>query len=178
MYRSTIAALLGLVFLVTGCSSKPDERQVSTRGSVQKHDLLEPLLLKSKPADVKSVNDIVKTGAPGDEVVVTGQIPPGNIKPFNESRAVFFLMSPQDLAEESVQNEFACEEAATCPACRKILDDRAVRVELLGANGTAPLSTTVEGFRGIGPGSTITVKGKLDRQGKALVLRGNGLMVE
>jgi hypothetical protein len=52
-----------------------------------------------------------------------------------------------------------------------------VRVELVDRSG-ATVATTVQGFRNVGPLSTLIVKGTLERQGKRLLLRATGLYVE
>ena len=72
---------------------------------------------------------------------MTGRTPPGNVKPFNSGVAAFVLMAPEDLAQEDIKEEFECEDAATCPACKKLLDQYAVRVELVDEAGAVlPMS--------------------------------------
>lgn len=46
-----------------------------------------------------------------------------------------------------------------------MLDKHSVQVELVDRSGS-PLATTVEGFRGLKPGSTITVEGTIQKYGK------------
>jgi hypothetical protein len=133
-------------------------------GAAANPALLKPLVLAAKPAKPLTVWE-AHDKKDGETIVVTGKVPPGNIKPFNAAVAAFVLMAPEDLDREDIKEEFECEDAATCPSCRKMLDKHGVRVELVDATG-APLPTTVEGFEGLKPGSTITVEGEVKRDGK------------
>ena len=125
---------------------------------------LDPLVLAAKPANAISVRDAL-TRKEGEKVVVTGQVPPANVKPYNAALAAFVMLAPEDLAKDEVKEEMECEDAATCPRCKKLLDQYAVRVEVVDATG-APVAATLEGFRGLKPGSTITVEGEVRREGK------------
>jgi hypothetical protein len=126
--------------------------------------LLDPLVLPQKPGDAISVRDALKRKE-GETVVVTGRTPPGNVKPFNSGVAAFVLMAPEDLAQEDIKEELECEDAATCPSCKKLLDQFAVRVELVDEAG-AVLPMSVEGLHGLKAGDPITVEGEVKRDGK------------
>jgi hypothetical protein len=172
---------LGVLVALAGCSVKREGMSKAaasaSAASAGENALLEPLLLKEKPSDAKSVGEVKASAQAGDEVVLVGTVPPECVVPFNDSRAVVILMDAKDLANEAVINEFACPEAATCPACRKVLDTLGVQVELVGAAGKLPIKTTLQGFKGLKPGSTITVKGKLEKDGKTMVVRATGFYV-
>lgn len=164
---------VGLAAVVlAGCSeskptaeaAKPKPEEAAAPVAQANPDLLRPLVMDKKPAKVLTVWEARDT-KDGETVVLSGQVPPANIKPFNAAVAAFVLMAPEDLAREDVKEEFECEDAATCPSCQKMLQKHGVRVELVDAAG-APLPTTVEGFQGLKPGSTITVEGEVKRDGK------------
>jgi hypothetical protein len=181
MSRFLMVGVLGFVFLA-GCTSKRGGEAEAPSSparpqGVSNASLLEPLLLAEKPGNAKSVAEVKATINPGDEVVLIGTVPPDCVVPFSETRAAVILMDAGDLESEAVKTEFACPEAATCPACRKVLDDLGVRVELVGPSGTAPLKTTLQGFKGLKAGSTIIVRGKLEKDGKTHVIRATGIYV-
>ena len=46
-------------------------------------------------------------------MVVTGRVPPENVKPFNAAVAAVVLMAPEDLDREEIKEEFDCDDAAT-----------------------------------------------------------------
>lgn len=125
---------------------------------------LDALVLAEKPANAISVREAL-TRKEGEKVVVTGQVPTEKVKPYNAAVAAFVMLAPEDMAKEEVKEEFDCDDAATCPRCKKLLDQLAVRVEVVDASG-APVAASLEGFRGLKPGSTITVEGEVKREGK------------
>ncbi|QDU21361.1 hypothetical protein [Urbifossiella limnaea] len=125
---------------------------------------LEPLVMAEKPAGAITVNEALTKKA-GEKVVVTGQVPTEKVKPYNAAFATFVMLSHADMAKDDIKEEFDCDNAAKCPTCKAILDEHAVRVELVDAKG-APVAATLEGFRGLKPGSTITVEGEVRREGK------------
>ena len=126
--------------------------------------LLKPTMMAMKPTTAISVTEAMQRKT-GETVVVAGMLPPENVKPFNTAFAAFVMLSPEALAREEVKDELACEDAATCPSCRKLLDSLGVRVELVDKSG-AVIPTTLEGFSNLKPGSTITVEGEIKRDGK------------
>jgi hypothetical protein len=125
---------------------------------------LESHVLAAKPANAISVRSALKSKE-GEKVVVSGVTPPANVKPYNAAVAAFVLLAPEDMELDHVKEEFSCEDAATCPRCKKLLDEVAVRVEVVDASG-APVAATLEGFRGLKPGSAVTVEGEVKRDGK------------
>lgn len=152
--------------LVAGCSQQPDvgTKQPTPAPDPSAAGKLESAVLTQKPEKAISVRDAM-TRPEGEKVIVTGRVPGGNLKPFNAAVATVVLMAPEDLENEDIKNEFECEDAATCPGCKKLLDAHAVYVEVVDAAGT-PLSATLEGFRGLKKGSTITVEGAVQKFGK------------
>lgn len=122
------------------------------------------LSLSQKPAPVISVTEAMQHKA-GDTTVVTGKLVPEHVKPFNAALATFIMLSPESLARDEIKDELACEDAATCPSCCKVLDAHGVRVELVDQSG-AIIQTTLEGFKDLKPGSIITVEGEINRDGK------------
>jgi hypothetical protein len=125
---------------------------------------LEPLVMGQKPAKVTSVRDVLAM-KDGEKVVVSGRTPPENCKPFNAALAAVLLMAPEDLDTPDIKEELMCEDAATCPACKQVFDAHAIRVELVDASG-AVVPASMEGFRGLKPGSTLTFEGEVRRDGK------------
>jgi hypothetical protein len=159
-----------LITAIVGCGQtpsvtegpKPDAPAATPNPGEQAK--LEPLVLPAKPANAISVREARK-GKEGDKVVVTGQVPPANVKPYNGALAAFVMLAPEDMALEHIKDELECEVAATCPACKQILEEHGVQVEVVDASG-APVAASLEGFRGLKPGSTITVEGEVKRYGK------------
>jgi hypothetical protein len=125
---------------------------------------LESMVMSQKPDKVLSVRDVL-TKKDGDTVIVSGRTPPENVKPFNTAVAAVLLMAPEDLDTPDIKEELSCEDAATCPSCKQVLDAHAIRVELVDAAG-AVVPASLEGFRGLKPGSTVTVEGEVKRDGK------------
>jgi hypothetical protein len=168
MNRSTILGAILLAAAVGCAQHKPAPEEVgkpdSTPAPPADAKKLDAYVMAEKPADAISVRDAL-TRKDGEKVVVSGRTPPDNVKPFSTEAAAFVMLSPEDLDRDEVKEEFECEVAATCPACKQLLDQYGVRVELVDASGK-PLPTTMEGFRGIKPGGTITVEGTIQRFGK------------
>jgi hypothetical protein len=164
--------LLGAILLgtVIGCARQnpvaDDAPKPDAPGQTPVADAkaLDSYVMAEKPAHAISVRDALAR-KDGEKVVVSGRTPPDNVKPFNAAVAAFVMLAPEDLDRDEVKDEFECEVAATCPSCKKLLDQYGVRVELVDRSGV-PLPTTMEGFRGIKPGSTITVEGTVQRFGK------------
>jgi hypothetical protein len=157
--------------VLTGCGGKQQEQAVQagkpsagTQTAVLNPTLLEPLLLTQPPTQPLSVAEAKKKPA-GEKVVVRGRVPPDNVKPFNPGFAAFVMLNPEDFDRPEVKEEFECDDAPTCPKCRKILDDFGVRVELVDAGGKV-IASTVEGFRNLKGGSLITIEGVIQRDGK------------
>jgi hypothetical protein len=150
---------------LAGCAdsrTSPPATQTTDGGS--QSGLLDSVVMKQKPDNAISVRDALKR-KDGETVIVTGRTPPGNVKPFNAGVAAFVLMAPEDLAQEDIKEELECEDAATCPSCKKLLDQFAVRVELVDEAG-AVIPASAEGFRGLKPGDPVTVEGEVKRDGK------------
>lgn len=160
-----------LLLIAAGCSEAPKaNRPAKQTGTTEMEsassqtELLKPILMAQKPATVISVTEAMQRKA-GETVVVSGKLPPENVKPFNAALATFIMLSPESLAREEIKDELACEDAATCPSCRKVLDAHGVRVELVDQSG-AIIQTTLEGFKDLKPGSIVTVEGEIKREGK------------
>jgi hypothetical protein len=176
MIRWMSVSLLLTLCVVVGCgdTAKPGDIQgggasarshlAGTQNAALNPSLLEPLLLPQSPTDAISVKE-AKTRKDGEKVVVRGKLTPDNLKKTNPGWAAFEMLSPEDFDRPDVKEEFECDDAATCPKCRKILDEYGVRVELVGKDGKL-IPSTVQGFRGIGGASLITVEGVVKREGK------------
>ena len=142
-------------------AEQPNPEPTATAGQPAS---LDSLVMARKPDRAGSVRDVLGM-SDGDTVLVTGRTPPANVKPFNTAVAAVYLMAPEDLDKPEIKEEFECEDAATCPSCRKVLDAHAIRVEVVDATG-AVIPTSLEGFRGLKPGSTLTIEGEVKRDGK------------
>ncbi len=154
-----------LLTMALGCGpTAPTKNDAPTPTPTTDAKALDPFVMAEKPAHAISVRDAM-TKKDGEKVVVTGQTPPVKVKPYNTAVAAFVILSPEDMNREEVKEEFECDDAATCPACKKLLDTYGVQVEIVDKTG-APLATTLEGFRGLKPGSTITVEGTVQHYGK------------
>lgn len=163
--------LLGVLLAAVGCTQNPpaevgEKKEPKPAPAAASGDKtqLDQMVMAEKPAQAISVREAL-TRKEGETVVVTGRTPPGNVKPFNAALAAFVMLSPEDLAREEVKEELECPEAATCPTCKKLLDQYGVRVELVDQSGV-PVGASLEGFRGLKPGSTVTVEGEVRRDGK------------
>jgi hypothetical protein len=157
-----LVAAAGLAGCADSRTPSPSAQQDAT-GDTQSA-MLDSLVMPQKPDNAIGVREALKRKE-GETVVVTGRTPPENVKPFNAGVAAFVLMAPEDLAQEDIKAELECEDAATCPSCKQLLDQFAVRVELVDGSG-AVLPTSAEGFRGLKPGDPITVEGEVKRDGK------------
>lgn len=158
-----------LLAAVVGCSRFQSQADAGkdTPPSVVQPGKLEGMVMARKPANAISVRDALKRNE-GERVVVSGQVPPENVKPYAAVVASVVLLDPEDMKTDEVMEEFECPQAATCAVCRRLLDRMAVQVEVVDAAG-APVPTTLQGFRGLKPGSTITVEGEVRREGKKRV---------
>jgi hypothetical protein len=157
--RTILTAVLAAA--VIGCSQQPS---AGPAPAPTDHGKLDAAVLAEKPAGAISVKEAM-TRKDGDKVIVTGQVPPVKVKPYNAAVASFVMLAHEDLAKDEVKEEFDCDDAATCPTCRQLLDELAVQVEVVDASG-APLPASLVGFRGLKPGSTVTVQGEVKRYGK------------
>jgi len=81
-----IAAAAGIL---AGCTKDPPPKAENTRPVDT--GLLDPFVAGQKPAGARSVAEVRKVGKDGDEVVVTGKIPPDIGKPFSNTSAQFTL---------------------------------------------------------------------------------------
>jgi hypothetical protein len=161
--RTILTALL--VAAVVGCSQQPSAGPApAPAATAADHGKLDAAVLADKPTGAISVKEAM-TRKDGEKVVVTGQVPPEKVKPYNSAVASFVMLSPEDMSKEEVKDEFDCPDAATCPSCRKLLDELAVQVEVVDGSG-APVPASLEGYRGLKPGSTVTVQGEVRRYGK------------
>jgi hypothetical protein len=161
--------LFGLGFAVlaiAGCNDNQPTPKADGSGSAAQSSSnpLDPLVMNAKPSKVLSVRDVLEKKE-GDKVVMSGKTPPENCKPFNTALAAVLLMAPEDLDTPAIKEELMCEDAATCPACKQVFDAHAIRVEIVDASG-AVVPASLEGFRGLKPGSTVTIEGEVKRDGK------------
>jgi hypothetical protein len=154
---------------VVGCSQAPPvadtggKEQPAQAGAGDQAQL-DAYVLADKPASPISVRD-ARARKEGEKVVVTGRVPPEKVKPYNAALATFVMLAPEDMDRPEVKEEFECDDAATCPTCKKLLDDLGVQVELVDQSG-GPVGASLEGYRGLKPGSVITVEGEVKRYGK------------
>jgi hypothetical protein len=158
--------LAAVVLVFTGCYEsvqKPTPKGGAAKVAA-KPELLQPLVWTQPPTTLVEV--AAARSGPVDEVVhVVGIVPPGKVGPFNPAVASIILMDPTDLAKEEVKTEFECDDAATCPKCRKLLNSLALYVELVDDKGQV-IPTTLEGFSGLKPGSRVAFSGTLKRGDK------------
>lgn len=158
------------MLIICGCSDSPkavvskSKLETNLAASTSDTSLLQAALMPQKPSSAISVTEAMQKKA-GEVVIVTGKLPPENVKPFNTALAAFIMLAPESLAREEVKEELACDDAATCPSCRKLLDSLGVRVEVVDKSG-AIIPASMEGFKDMKPGSVITVEGEIKRDGK------------
>jgi hypothetical protein len=165
-----ILLLLAPLVLV-GCGSTQQSPAPPPRAADP--SLLEPLLLSEKPAPARGLADVRDTAKDGEEVVLEGQVPPGEGRSFLNDRAGFVLMAKEDIDQN--REELECMEP-DCPSCAKLLNGKGVQIELVDRSG-AVVKSPVKGFRGIGPESTVTVKGTVERKGKKVLVRARSFFV-
>jgi len=162
MLRMTILVAAAVAL---GCYDRvPSNRPAAAPPVVLKPELLMPLQMTGRPDHALSVPEAIAK-ADGETVTVSGETPPEKVRPFNPSLAAFVLIDPADAKRPEVAEEFACDDAATCPRCRQLLDKYAVRVELVDATGQV-IGSSLEGFSKLKPGSPVTVTGTVRRDGK------------
>lgn len=158
-----LLVLVTAASLILGCgeSAKPPTKIVAP--AKPRAELLQPRLWDDKARDVSEVA-AVRELPDGAQVNLVGVVPTGNCKPFNSAVAALVVMDPADLAKSDVKEELSCDDAATCPKCRKLLDNLAIQVELVDEKGQV-LPTTMETFSGLKPGSRVAFSGTV-RKGK------------
>lgn len=105
--------LLSVVLLVIGCESKPAQPTTPSKASAETtKSPLEALVMAQKPTNPLSVTEAMKKKA-GETVIVTGQVPPEKVQPYNAAVAAFVMLAPESLLREEVKEEFDCDDAAT-----------------------------------------------------------------
>lgn len=97
-----------LAMVAAGCSSQPQ----ASAPPAEQAAALDAVVMAEKPAHTVGVRDALAK-ADGDKVVVTGRTPGETVKPFNTAVASFLLMAPEDLDDEAIKDELACDDAAT-----------------------------------------------------------------
>src|SRR5262245_6394466 len=155
--------------IAIGCSENSKKPGVDTTPPKPRAELLQPRLWDNKPrelAEVAAARDLPD----GTEVNVVGIVPLGNSKPFNVAVAAVVLMDAADLSKDEVKSELNCDDAATCPRCRKLLDNLAIQVELVDDKGQV-LPTTLETFSGLKPGSRVAFAGTVKKGKQARPVR-------
>lgn len=106
--------LTGTLLLMMGCSdtAKVTKPSASPSSAASAQSPLEPLLMAQKPGGTISVTEALNRKA-GEIVMVTGQVPPEKVQPFNAAVAAFVMLAPESLEREEVKEEFDCDDAAT-----------------------------------------------------------------
>lgn len=106
--------LTSTLLLVMGCldTAKTSKPSASPSPTASAKSPLEPLLMAQRPANTISVTEAMNRKA-GETVMVTGQVPPEKVKPFNPAVAAFVMLSHESLAREEIKEELDCDDAAT-----------------------------------------------------------------
>jgi hypothetical protein len=98
-----------LLAAAVGCAERPP---AASSKVIPDSGPLDAVVLVAKPEKTISVRDAL-TLKDGDKVVLTGRVPGEKVKPFNDAVAAVVLMSPEDLDNEDIKEEFDCDDAAT-----------------------------------------------------------------
>lgn len=155
-----IAAALAII----GCGEPAKKTTAKPPVLSVKPELLKPLVWDDKPREVIPVT-AAREKKEGETIHVVGVIPPSNVGPFNPAVATVILLDPADMTKDEVKTELECDDAATCPKCRKLLNALALYVELVDDKGKV-IPSTLEGYSGVKPGSTVAFSGTVKRADK------------
>lgn len=133
--------------------------------------------LEKSPDGAKSVEDVKKDAAAGQEVVVRGRIG-GRVDPFVEGRAIFTL------ADESMKscNELHADQCPTpwdyCCEPKDSLTAKTLTVQLVGSDGR-PLKAGLKGQHGLNPLEHVVIAGRVASAAEnAVVIDATGIYVE
>jgi hypothetical protein len=91
-----------------GCGVQTSPKQAVRPSKPADAAMLSQLLLKEKPQPARTVDDARAHAQSGEEIVLEGTIPPGQIKGFLADRAAFYLMTKADI--EKNKEEFECAD--------------------------------------------------------------------
>ena len=108
MRKSKQSFLWLMLISIVGCGVQTSPKQAERPSKPADAALLSRLLLKQKPSDARPVDDVREHAQGGEEVVLVGTTPPGQIKGFLADRAAFYLMTKADI--EKNKEEFECAE--------------------------------------------------------------------
>jgi len=175
--RSVALAISIVTLLLAGCDRRTETE--GSKGSAAGGDALPAgLALTEPPAGVKDVAAVRAEAKAGDEVVLRGRVG-GSLSPFVEGRASF------QLVDASLK---ACGEGTPMDNCKtpwdyccddpKDLAAHSASVQVVGPDGR-PLRAGLQGFAGLKPLSTVTVKGVVAKPSSsgALVVNATGIYV-
>jgi hypothetical protein len=175
--RSAALAVAVVTLLVAGCDRRTDT--ADSKGSAAGGDTLPAgLALTEAPSGAKDVSAVRAEAKAGDEVVLRGRVG-GSLSPFVEGRASF------QLVDASLK---ACGEGTAMDQCKtpwdyccddpKDLAAHIASVQVTGPDGK-PLRAGLQGFAGLKPLSTVTVKGVVAKPASAgaLVVNATGIHV-
>jgi hypothetical protein len=123
-------------------------------------ELPESLLAKDALPDAVGVVAARKAVEPGKEIVITGFVG-GREEPFVDGRAIFTLGDSKALTQCDAKPGDGCKTPwdACCDEPEKIKASIA-SIQVVDGDGLV-LKRKLEGFGGIAPGSTVSVKGKI-----------------
>jgi hypothetical protein len=180
-YRVFVLAAVVAASIVVGCDkgtddgrSKGDGAQVSAGADA----LPAGLVLSQAPAGARDVAAVRAEAKVGDPVVLRGRVG-GSLSPFVEGRASF------QLVDASLK---ACGEGTAMDNCKtpwdyccddpKDVAAHSASIQVSGPDGR-PLRAGLNGFAGMKPLSTVTVKGVVAKAASsgALVVNADGIYV-
>ncbi len=160
----TLIVSAALATLVTGCgSSEQNQAGAPAQPAAPEPpptELPATLLAKDALPDAIGVVDARKAVEPGREIVLTGFIG-GREEPFVDGRAIFTLADSKALTRCDAKPGDGCQTPwdACCDEPGKIKASIA-SIQVVDGDGLV-LKRKLEGFGGIAPGSTVSVKGKI-----------------
>ncbi len=105
--------LLGMCVFLAGCGGPKAGKGAAPPAPQANTAILEPRLLQERPKQPVLSLGQLKEAADDQEVVFEGRVPPATTKPFLQNRAVFKLMSREDLGDPKIKEELECEDADT-----------------------------------------------------------------
>lgn len=160
----TLIVSAALATFAIGCGNSEQKQTVAPAKPAAPEpppvELPETLLAKDALADAVGVVEARKAVEPGKEIVLTGFIG-GREEPFVDGRAIFTLADSKALTRCDAKPGDECESPwdACCDEPEKIKASIA-SIQVVDGDGLV-LKRKLEGFSGIAPGSTVSVKGKI-----------------
>ena len=141
--------------------------------------LRERFTLSSEPAGATSISDAVKALKDGESILVRGQIPVGDVEPWNKGKARFLMSEAVHEGNATGQHGGPGHDPETCPFCKRRNEAKRklALVEFLDADDNV-LEIDARELFGVEEGQVVVVRGngKIGELG-VLVISANAIHI-